>query len=171
MHCWSLHKRRDTDTSYYTVIAMKLIEEEGDRTTSRLSDSNQGRHALTLTRQGMQFINVHAESGGSQDSRDARASQLQYLARAHESTARDACVLAGDFNLRQGEDRVLLEEGWHDAACKVIDVGSEGGDAWTWGIWHVSCTIRPRVHSRRCPRKLGVCALFYSARIHGSSPE
>ncbi len=55
----------------------------------------------------MQFINVHAESGGSQDSRDYRASQLQYLARAHESAARDACVLVGDLNLRPGEDKVL----------------------------------------------------------------
>jgi endonuclease/exonuclease/phosphatase family metal-dependent hydrolase len=132
MHDWTLHKRKDADTSYYVVTATKLIKEEGDRSTPRLFDFNQGRRALTLTRQGMQFINVHAESGGSQDSRDARASQLQYLARAHESTARGACVLAGDFNLRQGEDRVLLEEGWHDAACKVIDVDSEGGDDWTW---------------------------------------
>ena len=34
-----------------------------------------------------------------------------------------ACFLAGDFNLRQGEDQVLLNEGWRD-------VGRS--DDWTW---------------------------------------
>ena len=39
-------------------------------------------------------------------------------------------LLAGDFNLRQGEDQVLLDEGWRDSACQFVDV--ERSDDWTW---------------------------------------
>ena len=56
--------------------------------------------------------------------------QLQHLARAHESADGGACFLAGDFNLRQGEDQVLLDEGWRDSACQFVDV--ERSDDWTW---------------------------------------
>ena len=38
--------------------------------------------------------------------------------------------MAGDFSLRQGEDQVLLDEGWRDSACQFVDVGQ--GDDWTW---------------------------------------
>ena len=52
------------------------------------------------------------------------------MARAHESAKGCACILAGDFNLRQGEDQVLLGEGWLDSACQHVDVGRS--DDWTW---------------------------------------
>ena len=130
MRGWSLHKRSGTETVYYVVIATKLAKQSGECTRSKLLESNQGRHSLTLSRQGMHFITVHAESGGGTAERDCRALQLQYLARAHESADGDACFLAGDFNLRRGEDQVLLAEGWLDSACQVVDV--ERGDDWTW---------------------------------------
>jgi endonuclease/exonuclease/phosphatase family metal-dependent hydrolase len=130
MRRWSLHRRRDTEMDYYVVTATKYVRCEGERATSRRLESNQGRHALTLTRQGMHFINMHAESGGGKVDRDCRASQLQYLARAHECADGGACFLAGDFNLRQGEDQVLLDEGWRDSARQLVDV--EDGDGWTW---------------------------------------
>ena len=114
----------------YVVIASKLAKQTGDRARSKLLESNQGRHSLTLTRQGMSFITVHAESGGDVAERDNRALQLKYLARAHESADGGACFLAGDFNLRQGEDQVLLDEGWRDSACQFVDV--ERSDDWTW---------------------------------------
>ena len=38
--------------------------------------------------------------------------------------------MAGDFNLRQGEDQVLLDEGWRDSACQFVD--AERSDDWTW---------------------------------------
>ena len=123
MRGWSLHKRSGTETVYYVVIATKLAKQSGECTRSKLLESNQGRHSLTLSRQGMHFITVHAESGGDAANRDCRASQLQYLARAHESADGGVCFLAGDFNLRQGEDQVLLDEGWRD-------VGRS--DDWTW---------------------------------------
>ena len=123
MREWSLHRRRDTETNYYVVTAAKYARLEGERATSKRLESKQGRHALTLTRQGMHFITVHAESGGDAAERDCRALQLQYLARAHERADGCACFLAGDFNLRQGEDQVLLDEGWRD-------VGRS--DDWTW---------------------------------------
>ena len=123
MREWSLHKRSSTESAYYVVIASKLAKQTGERARSKLLESNQGRHSLTLTRQGMRFITVHAESGGDVADRDCRALQLQYLARAHESADGCACFLAGDFNLRQGEEQVLLHEGWRD-------VGRS--DDWTW---------------------------------------
>ena len=78
----------------------------------------------------MHIITVHAESGGNAADRDCRASQLQYLARAHESADGGVCFLAGDFNLRQGEDQVLLDEGWRDSARQFA--GVERDDGWTW---------------------------------------
>ena len=123
MRGWSLHKRSSTESVYYVVIASKLAKQTGERARSKLLESNQGRHSLTLTRQGMHFTTVHAESGGDAADRDCRALQLQCLARAHESADGGACFLAGDFNLRQGEDQVLLDEGWRD-------VGRS--DDWTW---------------------------------------
>ena len=130
MRGWSLHKRSSTESVSYVVIASKLAKQTGERARSKLLESNQGRHSLTLTRQGMHFITVHAESGADAAERDCRALQLQYLARAHESADGGACFLAGDFNLRQGEDQVLLDEGWRDSACQFVDV--ERSDDWTW---------------------------------------
>ena len=130
MRGWSLHKRSSTESVYYVVIASKLVKQTGERARSKLLESDQGRHSLTLTRQGMHFITVHAESGGNAAQRERRASQLQYLARAHESANGGACFLAGDFNLRQGEDQVLLNEGWRDGACESDDVVER--DDWTW---------------------------------------
>ena len=97
MRGWSLHRRSSTETVSYVVIASKLAKQTGERARSKLLESNQGRHSLTLTRQGMQFITVHAESGGEARDRDCRALQLQYLARAHESADGGACFLAGDL--------------------------------------------------------------------------
>ena len=115
---------------YYVVTAVKYVKREGDHTTSKRLESNQGRHAVTLARQGMTFINVHAESGGDEASRDCRASQLQYLARAQECAGGGVCFLAGDFNLRSGEDQILLDEGWRDSGRQGVD--AENGNDWTW---------------------------------------
>ena len=134
MRRWSLHKRSSTESVSYVVIASKLSKQTGERAKSKLLESNQYRHSLSLTRQGLHFITVHAESGGDADSRDYRASQLQYLARAYESVGGGACVLAGDFNLRQGEDQVLVNEGWRDSACHFD--GVEPSDGWTWEGWN-----------------------------------
>ena len=90
MRGWSLLKRSSTESVYYVVIASKLVKQTGERAKSKLLDSDQCRHSLTLTRQGMDFITVHAESGGNAAQRERRASQLQYLARAHESADGDA---------------------------------------------------------------------------------
>ena len=130
MRGWTVHKRTNTESVYYVVIATKLVKHSGERAKSKLLASDQCRHSLTLTRQRMDFITVHAESGGSAVQRDRRASQLQYLARAHESANGGACFLVGDFNLRQGEDQVLLNEGWRDSACEIDDVVER--DDWTW---------------------------------------
>ena len=134
MQGWTLHKRNETESVSYVVIASKLSKQTGERAKSKLLESKQYRHSLSLTRQGLHFITVHAESGGDADSRDYRASQLQYLARAYESAGGGACVLAGDFNLRQGEDQVLVNEGWRDSACHFD--GVEPSDGWTWEGWN-----------------------------------
>ena len=138
MRGWSVHKRDSTEFLSYVVIATKLAKQTGERTRSKLLDSNQGRHSLTLTRQGMRFITVHAESGPESVTRDRRALQLQYLARAHERVGGGACLLAGDFNLRPGEDQVLLDEGWRDSAWQLSD--AERGVEWTWA----RCDFRAR---------------------------
>ena len=87
--------------------------------------SRNGRHLLTTRPSGWSIINVHAESGGRPDERDYREKQLQYMSRLHESEEGLACVLAGDFNMRVGEEQWLVREGWRD-------VLPANGDEWTW---------------------------------------
>ena len=59
---------------------------------------------------------MHAESGGDQVERDARAAQFLYMSRMQEHEAgQTLCVLGGDFNAREGEDCGLCTEGWRDA--------------------------------------------------------
>ena len=72
---------------------------------------------------------------------------MQYLARIHERGDGAACLLAGDFNLRQGEEEVLLNEGWRDS----VDV--ERSDGWTWA--HEEFRARyDRVYTHAGVRKL-----------------
>ena len=60
---------------------------------------------------------MHVESGGNAENASCRASQLQYLAVA----ALSPCVLAGDFNMRPGDGRVLLNHRWRELACADVN--------------------------------------------------
>ena len=87
-----------------------------------------------MRRAGWAFINVHAESGRGQIERDERATQLLHMSRAHErEVAPSACVLAGDFNAREGEDLCLRVEGWRDVFVDNPVAGGADQEQWTWG--------------------------------------
>ena len=67
---------------------------------------------------GWEIQNTHVESGANADARDAREAQIRQLSARHRnvSVSEDAvCVLAGDFNLRGGEEGPLQSAGWRDA--------------------------------------------------------
>ena len=85
---------------------------------------------LTVRRGPWAIVNVHAESGGlARESRE-RGAQLLHMSRLHECDEDRAYVIAGDFNVRAGEDHRLLTEGWVDAwhtCSQAADV-----EDWTW---------------------------------------
>ena len=64
-----------------------------------------------------------------------RAAQLAQMSRQHESAdSRGACVLAGDFNIRPGEEDCLWIEGWRDAQLQFAaeEQHRVQDDEWTW---------------------------------------
>ena len=99
------------------------------RTTSfPFPASSNGRHLITTRWSGWTILNTHAESGSRPVERDARESQLLHMSRSHELEGQgQLCVLAGDLNLRGGEDMGLQREGWRDAWSSP-----PGVDDWTW---------------------------------------
>ena len=100
-----------------------------ERTTSfPFPASANGRHLITTRWSGWTILNTHAESGSRPVERDARESQLLHMSRSHEFEEQGQfCALAGDLNLRVGEERDLQREGWRDAWSSP-----PGVDDWTW---------------------------------------
>ena len=123
---WKVCSRSEVSEYYFNVTAMRHGSE---RTTSHpfLTSAN-GRHLITTRHNGWTILNTHTESGKTSKDRDARESQLLHISRSHESEETgQLCILAGDLNLRSGEDRDLLREGWCDAWSSP-----PGDDDWTW---------------------------------------
>ena len=77
-------------------------------------------------------MNVHAESGGRRAERDHRAQQIEQMSRMHESEGGRICVLAGDFNARDGEDLLLRSEGWRDVWCEAQGMNASNPLSWTY---------------------------------------
>lgn len=107
---WRVWKKRDTTEDYFVATAVQetLATQPGSKISSfSFPSSTNGRHMLSVYFGAWAIANVHLESGGHARERDARAAQLQHLSRWHESSAKECrrCVIAGDFNLREGEDR------------------------------------------------------------------
>ena len=130
-----MYRRGEHDFPYFIVTASRTRQENAsDKMTSyAYPECQQGRHLLTIRRRGWALTNVHAESGGHQGARDERSAQLLYMSRMHErESGSEACILAGDFNARDGEDHCLRTEGWSDAQ----DLSPRGNHAhppmWTW---------------------------------------
>ena len=124
---WKIHRRRDVTEEYFNITAMsEALHPEAGRTSSYpFSCSRNGRHLLTVRPPGWSIINVHAESGRGVLARDCREKQLHHMSRMQECEAGRACVLAGDMNIRSGEEHPLESEGWRD-------VGLVGDSDWTW---------------------------------------
>ena len=108
------------------------------------SHTNQRRHLLFLRSGPWSFVNVHAESGPDADARDKRAWQFQRLSREHVLDAAHVPVLAGDFNIRDGEELCFLSEGWTDAWCAASK--DAVGEEWTWKRGN-SCARWDRIYT------------------------
>ena len=123
---WEVFRRRQVSEYYFNVTVMRYGSE---RTTSfPFPVSANGRHLITTRWSGWTILNTHAESGARPGERDARESQLAHMSRSHECEKQgQLCVLAGDLNLRFGEERDLQREGWRDAWSS-----SPAVDDWTW---------------------------------------
>ena len=123
---WKLYRMRTVTEEYFNVIAARHGSE---RTTSfPFASSANGRHLITMRWRGWTVVNTHAESGSRDVERDARESQLLHMSRLHELEDGQVCVLAGDFNLRAGEEAPLEREGWRDA----WSTSAAGAEDWTW---------------------------------------
>ena len=133
---WHFHRMRESAAEYFLVTVVRAPALAADKCSSFVfAKSMSGRHLLIVRRGPWAFVNVHAESGGNERDeqcfeRDERGRQLQHMSRSHERDPDHAYVLAGDFNVRQGEDDCLLSKGWVDA---WRELGSRPApDEWTW---------------------------------------
>lgn len=117
---------------YFNVTAVKSKAHGNDDRSSFYSfrSSKNGRHLITVRRNGWLIVNTHLESGGRRDELEARSQQLQELSRWHQTREAKAFVLVGDCNVREGEDQCLRREGWRDA-WEEMGASAEG-EHWTW---------------------------------------
>ena len=149
---WKIVKRTHADVgNYFNVTVAKKSWGGTDQTGRSISfgaDTDQSRHLLFLYSREWSVTNVHAESGPTATASDKRQDQLQIMSRRHESQhSRGVCVLAGDFNIRPGEEHCLQIEGWRDV----------GGDDWlprALPATEDSWTWRRRASSARYDRVL-----------------
>ena len=114
---WSMYRRRAITEDYFVVTAVRSPPSGEDKTTSYAFPSTMtlnGRHTLTVRRSRWTITNVHLESGGGRRERDNRGEQFLHLSRMYEGHDNQTCVVAGDFNVREGEDQCLIREGWRD---------------------------------------------------------
>ena len=123
---WHIFKRSQQSEDYFNVTAVCLPATDTDKCTSyAFPTSHNGRHTLTVRRGNLTVINVHAESGA--EGVDERSKQLRHLSRCHENSSDKIQIIAGDLNMRHGEDHCLLSEGWTDSWSVSSDV-----QEWTW---------------------------------------
>ena len=103
-------------------------------TSYRFLDSTNGRHLLTVRRQGWAVVNTHAESGRNAGDRLRRHKQLQRIIEIQNKTlASYITILAGDLNVGEGEDRCLVRADWRDAWLEAKKNDEEAqGQQWTW---------------------------------------
>ena len=75
---WKVHRRRPLTEEYYNVTAVRprAFTTAGGPTSYAFPDSENGRHVLTVRRDGWAISTVHTESGGRQQERDRRVAQL-----------------------------------------------------------------------------------------------
>ena len=91
--------------------------------------TDQGRQALVVRQGPWAFINVHVESGPDARNRDFRNWQLELLSSRHECDKQHVQVLAGDLNIREGEEQCLIQQHWWDA----WNSGHRSSSVdWTW---------------------------------------
>ena len=122
---WHLYRWREAE-HYFLVTAVKAPAGDRDATTVAdfRSDTRQARHLLIVRRGLWTFVNVHAESGSGARERDARALQFQRLSRQHEHDPDRVQVLAGDFNIREGERHCFELDG---AGRRLVACRERGG--------------------------------------------
>ena len=83
---WKVCRRRNAAEEYFNVTAVRSAPASlEDKTSSyAFSSSKNGRHLLTVRRNGWTVVNVHAESGGRQEDRSERELQFKFMSRFHE---------------------------------------------------------------------------------------
>ncbi len=126
---WRVYHKRVVDADYFNVTACRSSPGDvtRDRTTTyEYPGSEQGRHLIIVRRAGWTLVNVHAESGGDAGARARREHQLRHTSRMPDWCDGGAFVLAGDFNLRGGDDGVFTSQGWSDASVDCGGADSSG---------------------------------------------
>ena len=114
---WQLYYWRQHEEDYFLVTAVRGSEEGRDdcRVVRFGRRTRQGRHLLVVRRGRWSFTNAHTESGSGASDRDNRQWQLDLLSRRADLDPTHVQVVAGDLNVRKGEEQCLRQEGWDDA--------------------------------------------------------
>ena len=150
---WSIYGRRDNDEGYFVVTAVRYPpagpEDKSSSYAFPAHMSVNDRRVLTVRRGQWAIENVHLDAGGRAGDVEKRLQQFGDLCRTYERYANQTCVLAGDFNVREGEDQCLLTEDWRDAknVVKPLRCRKPQQD-WTWKLWnHTARYDRVYIHS------------------------
>ena len=114
---WRFYRRSHHREEYFNLTVAKVAFcVSADKSTSYLfPQTSNGRHLVKVKPPGWAICNVHAESGSQRRVKAERLSQLEYMSGLHEQDDDRVSVLIGDFNVREGEDACLRQQGWRDA--------------------------------------------------------
>ena len=149
---WRFYRRSHHSEEYFNLTVVKVAFcVSADRSTSYLfPQTSNGRHLVKVRPPGWAISNVHAESGSQRRVKAERLSQLEYMSSLHEEDDYRVNVLIGDFNVREGEDSCLRQEGWRDAWTLAKKRPLE---SWTWkhqNGQHIGRYDRVYIHNSRC---------------------
>ena len=135
-----------------TAVREEAEESTDHITTHAWPNSQDGRHTITVRRGGWAVTNVHCDSGCERKARVMREEQILHLSHSHEqgpTGVKETGVMAGNWNMREGEDSPLLEEQWHDVWMSNHGrVDKALVDDWTYP-WENPCTVRSSIRSQQ----------------------
>jgi hypothetical protein len=118
---WQLYLCTKASFDYFVVTAVSpCLRGHVSKVCSLVfQNSTQGRHYVSVNVAQWCVTNVHVESNApyvtSLVSRDRRAGQFRILANKHLHEPGHHHVVAGDLNMRQGEEDSFILESWCEA--------------------------------------------------------
>jgi hypothetical protein len=123
---WSVFARKKRFSDYYvlSMVSPALNSSSLRATSQQFAGSQQGRHAVTVYFGNWSVTNAHAESHDHfhpEQSKESRASQFEAMARPRDDDHFVCQIVAGDLNMRDGEDGEFRTQGWKEPRQEAVN--------------------------------------------------